>query len=253
MLTTMKTVFSFIFSTLLLIHTSCSKDYALPVMGDYSVIEVEIDELSGLCFNKDHSALLACGDKGVVKSITFEGETAEIWKNSSDMEGITIDPSNGDIYLAIEGKQEVHILSAPDYDEQKNVFVVQEAIDGYYSNSGLEAVEFYKNKTLFVGSQKCANIWRIKTNGKVISKISISDFAFEVAGLCYEPETDWLWVSDSKNCQIYICKVDGTLLATYDIPFIDNAESICVDREAGCVWVGSDEKETKLYKIDFEF
>lgn len=242
-----------ILSVLLYSVVSCSKDFPLPVMGDYSVLEVEIGELSGLCFNKDRSALLACGDKGIVKSISFDGQATEIWKSSSDMEGITINPSNGDIYLAIEGAQEVHHLPAPQYNQQKDLFVVQEAVDGYYSNSGLEAVEFYKKNILFVGSQKYANVWQIKTDGEVVSKVSLSDFAVEVAGLCYEPETDWLWVSDSKNCKIYICTVEGALLATYDIPFIDNAESICVDRNAGCVWVGSDEKETKLYKINFEF
>ena len=88
---------------------------------------------------------------------------------------------------------------------------------------------------------------------KILSKISLSDFADEVAGLHYDSEADWLWVTDSRKSLMYICKVDGTLLASYDISFIDNAESICVDRPAGIVWVGSDEKETKLYRIDFEF
>ena len=239
----------------MVIASACSSaiDYSEPVMGEYSIVEVEIGELSGLCFNKSRTELLACGDKGVIKSVTFDGKTTDIWTNASDMEGITIDPSNGDIYLAIEGKQEIHRLSAPGYDNQVVLYPVQEAVDGNYANSGLEAVEFYKNNTLFVGSQRSANLWQYKVNGKMVSKVSLSEFASEIAGLCYEPETDLLWITDSKKAQIFICKVDGTLLSTYDIPFIDNAESICVDRASGCVWVGSDEKATKLYRIEFEF
>ena len=49
------------------------------------------------------------------------------------------------------------------------------------------------------------------------------------------------------------CTVDGELISTYDLSFVDNAESICVDRANECVWVGSDEDNTKLYKIDIDF
>jgi hypothetical protein len=64
---------------------------------------------------------------------------------------------------------------------------------------------------------------------------------------------DWLWVIDSNFVKIYICTVDGKLLATYDLEDIENAESICVDREINCVWVGSDEDSPKLYRYSFEF
>ncbi|MBO5814959.1 MAG: SdiA-regulated domain-containing protein [Bacteroidales bacterium] len=251
----MKTSLSFLISAMVLIISSCSDstNYAVPTMGDYTIYEVEIGELSGICFNKERTGFLACGDKGIIKSISFDGKATDLWKNPSDMEGISLDPSNGDIYLAIEGKQEVHRISAPEYNEQKVLFAIQEAVDGQYKNSGLEAIEYYKKDMVFVGSQKQANLWKCKVNGKVISKVSLSEFAAEIAGLCYDPEAEWLWISDSKNAQIYICNTEGKLLATYDIPFIDNAESICVDRAAGYVWVGSDEDATKLYRIKFEF
>ena len=87
----------------------------------------------------------------------------------------------------------------------------------------------------------------------MISKISLSSFASEIAGLCYDPEADLLWVTDSEMFKIFLCTTDGELIATYDIPFIENAESICVDRARGCVWVGSDEDSSKIYKIDFKF
>lgn len=239
-----------IFSILLVL--SCADNLEIPMMmGDYTVYEVDIKELSGLCLSQDRSSLIACGDQGVVRSISFDGQTEEIWTYASDMEGISVNPSNGDYYLAIEGEQEVHVLSSPAYDEQTVLFTVQDASG--YKNNGLEAVEYYKDDIVFVGSQQGANLWQYRLDGTMISKISLSAFASEIAGLCYDVEADCLWVTDSKKAQMFTCTVDGELISTYDLSFVDNAESICVDRANDCVWVGSDEDNTKLYKIDIDF
>ena len=227
---------------------------AVPVMGNnVSVFDVDVEELSGLCFDKDTTKLLSCGDQGVVKSISFTGEVEDILLQSADMEGITLDPATGDLYLAVEGCQEVYMLKAPAYASAGSVFPVKEAVENNYRNGGLEAVEYYKNDILFVGSQTQANLWQYRFDGTMLSKISLSAFASEIAGLCYDPVSDHLWVTDSNKCAIFLCRPDGTLLATYDVPYIENAESICVDRPRNCVWVGSDEDSPKLYKISFDF
>ncbi len=227
---------------------------AVPVMGDQiQVFDVEVEELSGLCFNKDATELLSCGDQGVVKAISFAGEAKDILVQDADMEGITLDPATGDLYIAVEGCQEIYRMSAPDYSSAESVFAVKEAVENNYRNGGLEAVEYYKDDILFVGSQTEANLWQYRFDGTMISKISLSSFASEIAGLCYDPEADLLWVTDSNKCAIFLCRTDGTLLATYDVSYIENAESICVDRQRGCVWVGSDEDSPKLYKISFTF
>ena len=106
---------------------------------------------------------------------------------------------------------------------------------------------------LFVGSQWGANLWIYKFDGTLVSKVSLSGFADEIAGLCYDPVGDWLWVVDSNLSKAYICTVDGDHLATYNLGSISNAESICVDRKNNCVWIGSDESSSKLYKYDFQF
>ena len=227
---------------------------AVPVMGDliYSIC-VDVEELSGLCFNNDSTKLLSCGDQGVVKAINFNGEVEDILVQDADMEGITLDPATGDLYLAVEGRQEIYKMAAPGYSCAESVFPVKEAVENNYRNGGLEAVEYYKDDILFVGSQTEANLWQYGFDGTMISKVSLSAFASEIAGLCYDPVSDHLWVTDSNKCAIFLCRPDGTLLATYDVPYIENAESICVDRPRNCVWVGSDEDSPKLYKISFDF
>ena len=226
----------------------------MPVMtGAPTMIRVNVEELSGLCLTLDKSALLSCGDQGVVKRISFTGEVTDIWSHDADMEGITIDPNTGHIYIAIEGSQKLYKLEAPDYNKYSTIFYVQEAVDKEYGNSGLEGIDYYKDDIVFIGSQWGANLWQYRLDGTKISKVSLSGFADEIAGLCYDPVGDWLWVVDSNYAKMYICTVDGKPLATYDLNGVGNAESVCVDRERGCVWVGSDEGSPKLYKYPFKF
>jgi len=245
-----------LFLCVLVSFVSCgsnSKNGDFPVMGKSVVFEVDVEELSGLCLNEDKTALLACGDQGVIKTISFEGEVSGVFEYDTDMEGMTIDPSTGDIWVAVEGKQAVCMLAAPEYKDWSTVFHVKEAVDGSYKNAGLEGIEYYKDDILFVGSQMNVNLWQYRMDGTPVSKISLSDFASEVAGLCYDPVGDWLWVSDSNREELYLATVEGKLLATYSLEGIKNAESVCVDRERGCIWVGSDENEPKLYRFEMSF
>ena len=244
-----KTCFVLIIMTLMMM--GCSEKLGVPHLGeDYTVFEVDMAELSGLCLSKDGTRLLACGDTGIVKEISFTGEATEVWRSGADMEGITVNPSNGDIYLAIEGTQEIHRLPAPTYNQEVTMFDVSSA--SAFKNSGIEAVEYYKKNTVFVGSQKGANLWQYKINGTLVSTVSLSAFASEIAALCYDEAADCLWVADSKLAKVFVCTVEGELLDTYDFPFIENAEAICMDRDRNCLWIGSDEDATRLYRIDFE-
>ena len=233
--------------------SACGTAPEMPVMGERIVFDVDVEEISGICLNADKTALLTCGDQGVIKQISFTGEVKDILYYYADMEGVTLDPATGDMYIAAEWDQGVLKLDAPDYQTCTMQFHVQEAIDDEYRNSGLEGITYYKDDIFFIGSQWGSNLWQYKKDGTLLSKITLSDFADEIAGLCYDPEADWLWVIDSNLVKIYICTVDGKLLATYDLGEVENAESICVDRERNCVWVGSDEDSPKLYKYSFDF
>lgn len=226
----------------------------MPVMGSYTKHSVNVEEISGICLNADKTALLAVGDQGVLKEINpTTMAVKDIWSRDADLEGITLDPRTNDLYLAIEYSQKVYKLDAPDYQKHSSIIYVQEAIDKKYNNSGLEGIAYYKDDMVFIGSQWGANLWIYKLDGTMVSKTSLSDFADEIAGLDYDPVADWLWVVDSNYKKFYICTVEGKLLATYDINFISNPESICVDRDRKCVWIGSDESSPKLYKFDFTF
>ena len=226
----------------------------MPVMGAYKRYNVNVEEISGICLNKDKTALLACGDQGVLKEIDPNDMSVKtIWTRDADMEAITLDPRTNDLYIGIEYSQKVYKLAAPDYQKHSSIIYVQEAIDNEYNNSGVEGIAYWKDDLVFVGTQWGANLWVYKLDGTKVSKISLSGFADEIAGLDYDPVGDWLWVVDSNYKKFYICTTAGKLLATYDVSFISNAESICVDRDRNCVWIGSDESSPKIYKFEFQF
>lgn len=231
----------------------------MPVMGTYTKHNINVEEISGICLNKDKTGLLAVGDQGVLKEISLNDLSVKtIWTRDADLEGITLDPRTNDLYLGIEYSQKVYKLDAPDYQKHSSIIYVQEAIDKGYNNSGVEGIAYYKDDLVFIGTQWGANLWIYKLDGTMVSKTSLSGFADEIAGLDYDPVADWLWVIDSNYKKIYVCKVvekpfSVKLLATYDVSHISNAESICVDRDRNCVWVGSDESSPKLYKFNFTF
>ena len=59
-----------------------------------------------------------------------------------------------------------------------------------------------------------------------------------------------LWIADSELRTINLCTMEGKVLVSYPVPFIDNGEGLYVDHENSCIWVG-DDTTSKLYKIGF--
>lgn len=229
-----------------------------PVMGAYTRYKLDnVMELSGLCLSSDKSFLWGVGDQGTIYKISFQGVATEHWYHEADMEGVTLDPSTGDMYIAIEGSQKIYFLPAPDYNTYNTIWYVQDAVDGSYGNSGLEGITWYKDNKLFVGSQTGANLWTYGVDGTKLSKISLRTLApdiKEVADLCYDPEKDLLWVVDSERFAIFLFRGDlSALVTTYDISAMtqNNPESICVDKANKCVWVADDAEKSVLWKVSF--
>ena len=237
--------------------SSGGKPRKYPEMGACQVIKARVEELSGLCMTKDSTALWAVGDEGAICKVSFSGVVTPVLKTRLDAEGITLNPATGDLYIAVEGDQMVCRLKAPDYQTLDTLFYIKEAVEEDFDNNGLEGISFYKDSLLFVGSQEDALLWTCKLDGTIVSRRSLMDetsLIEEIAGLCYDPVKNWLWVTDSDACKLFLFSAETfDLLASYDIPSIENAESICVDRTHGYVWVGSDEDSPKIYRFSFKF
>ena len=234
-----------------------NKTQKLPVVGNYQVIGVKVEELSGLCMNIDSTAFWAVGDEGDLCKVSFSGVVTPVLSSDLDSEGITINPETGDLYIAVEGDQMVCRVAAPDYRKVDTLFYIKEALERDFDNNGLEGIAFYQDSLLFVGSQEDALLWTCKLDGTIVSRISLRTEApqiEEVAGLYYDAPKKWLWVTDSDACKVFVFSTENfDLVTTYDLPSIENAESICLDRSRNCLWIGSDEDSPKLYRFSVTF
>ncbi|MCR5407611.1 MAG: hypothetical protein K6E61_00680 [Bacteroidales bacterium] len=237
----------------------------MPVIGKYTVYDVKLNELSGLVMSADGTFLWGCGDGGELAKIAFDGTIIDKWSIGGDTEGLTMDPETKDIYVAQEPCA-VGRVKAPDYKKMETVLKIEEGRK--YSNSGMEGITWYKDGKLYCGTQTGANLFTIakdatsyKTDYGTYNVIdgmkslnALHSTIGEVGGLCYDPLTDWLWVSDSNYRKIYALTGDGeTLLCTYSVQVVENAESIYVDHEHSCIWVGcdTDTNPSRLYKYQF--
>ena len=231
----------------------------MPVQGSYTRTVFSADqvvELSGLCYSKDKDFMWAVGDEGVLYKITFDMKvTTQMTKEATsgtDMKGITIDPKTADLYVCTE-PYKVKKIAAPNYNTISNLFTVPEAEN--FGNSGLEGITYYKDNVLYVGAQTGATLWAYKLDGTKLWKKSLGAIApgcEEVGDLYYDPDTDLLWVSDSEARKLFV--FDGavtTLKAIYDTSPIGNPESVLVDHDRSCVYVGDDGSTSKIYKYSF--
>lgn len=237
----------------------CKKPQPLPTMTEVAfskplqVSETEFAaEVSGLCLSKDGDFLWGVGDKGELFKIQFDGTYTKYGFIDADLEGITLDPSTGDLYLAIE-PDSVFKVSAPEYSVHTTLFGVADAKE--MGNSGIEGIAWHDG-SLYLGAQTDAMLWQVSLDGQVQDKKSlctVTSTLSEVADLCYDPERDFLWVLDSRGKSekhperlpytLYLFNGEATqLLATYDLSAFANInpEAVCIDRKNGCIWVADD-------------
>ena len=225
---------------------------SLPVMGDYTTVDTQVPEISGLCLAPDGNGFLAASDEKGVYSVTWTGETKPFFiaERSMDCEGVTVDPATGDVYYIVERKQEVRRLRAPEYKESELLGVIKEV--GYRTNSGLEAITWMNDGTLLLGNQaKPRLLIRFSPTGEILARTEITEGIEDISDLCYDPVRNALWIPDSELRTLNLCTLEGKVIASYPVPFIDNGESLYVDRDRQCIWVG-DDTTSKLYKISFE-
>lgn len=221
-----------------------------PVMGDVCTVDTAVPEVSGLCLAPDGKSLLAASDENGVYHVSFSGETEPFYVESRylDCEGVTTDPETGDVYYIVERKQELRRLRAPEYKESELLTVIPE---GLCTNSGLEAVTWLGDGTLLLGNQDMPRLLiRYSLTDGVVGRTEITEGIKDISDLCYDPVRKALWIADSELRTINLCTMDGKVLVSYPVPFIDNGEAIYVDHANQCIWVG-DDTTSKLYKIGF--
>lgn len=213
----------------------------------YIVHSTLISGLSGLYFYQKTGNFLAVSDKTGIFEIEKAGNIIRKfpYSGSNDFEGITINNLTGDIYLADEGLMVIYQLSR---DEMSVSKVTDVSISEAIFNKGIEGLSF-GNDTLYIVNQESPTLL-IKYDLKSKKEISRHkmEYAVYLSDIFYDGTDKSLWICDSKQKKIFHTDLNGSLISTQLIDYVNKAEAIFVDRPAGFVWVGCDETGN-LYKI----
>ena len=245
----------------------------MPKISNMTKYTVNFNEFSGLCLSEDKSFLWTIDDNGKLGKIDITnniGEVLESWSSGGDPEGITMNPETGDLIIGNEEPVSVGIIQAPVQKNAKQtiIFKIKEASG--YGNSGMEGITYYKKdgdrELIYCGTQVDANLFLCDLNAAVdgskyttlvqepVSLRKRFPGVLEVAGLSYDPLTDWLWMVDSEAHKIFVFSGDATrLLCSYALKTKSNEEGIVVDHSRNCVWIADDYgSPSYLYKYEFE-
>lgn len=242
---------------------------SMPEMGQRTKYAIKFNELSGLCLSSDGSFLWGLGDGSEIAKISFQGElvaTASLkttTNSSIDSEAISLRYDNGDLMIGGEPSSVLRIpkdgagdvFKESSYKSVEALFKIDDAKN--FGNAGLEGLTYYKDGLVYAGTQTGSYLYLCDiATGEVKWRKGLREIfptITEIADLCYDPLTDWLWIIDSESRRFFALTGDAeTMLGFYSVRGIENPESICVDHKNSCIWVGDDYGSTSyLYRFDF--
>ena len=241
----------------------------MPEMIDCTKYAVSFNELSGICVDLSGDFVWALGDGSQICQISLGGELLSKANlkttngSTLDSEGLSINYDTGDILISGEPNA---VYKIP-YAQIDNIFLEStfrgvETLTSIadaksFGNSGAEGCTYYKEGLAYIGTQTGSYLYLYDlATGEVLWRKGLREMhsvITEIAGLCYDPLTDWLWVIDSESHKFFALSGDAeTLLGAYTLKTKSNEESICVDHKNSCVWVGDDYGSTSyVYKYEF--
>ena len=241
---------------------------AMPEIVSNTKFALKFNELSGICVDSSGDFVWAVGDGSEIAKISLSGEllgSAGLRTTSGstlDSEGLSINYDTGDLLISGEANHvyripagEIgNIFASSSFKGVEHLFDIADAKS--FGNAGAEGCTYYKDGLVYIGTQTGSSLYccNLET-GEVLWRKGLREMypaITEVAGLCYDPLTDWLWVVDSESHKFFALSGDaGQLLGAYLLKTKSNEESICVDHKNSCVWIGDDYGSTSyVYKYE---
>lgn len=218
-----------------------------------NIDKINFNEPSGIVFHPSRKTLFVVGDEGHICEIQTDGTLVkQKLIRHADFEGITVDPSTGLLYIAIEGEEKI-IEVNPDNFNVLREFSINRYFEGKLvlkaGGQGIEAITFVPDQnhpeggTFYVANQGFdlnstddpSAIFEVgiplKTNpsgatGNIVRYFCIG--AVDLSGLYYDNAGKHLiTISDTANL-IYKITLQGDVTKAYQLPG-DNQEGITFD------------------------
>jgi uncharacterized protein YjiK len=220
-----------------------------------------LPEPSGICYHPARNTLFVVSDEGYVAEIKKDGTPVAKFRVPGDLEGITLVPGSGLLYLGVE-QEDIILEFDPEKGEVTRRFPInrefrgdpdflQKQIEEY--DNGIESLAFVPDPNhpegglFYVGNQwdppvimKVLLPLRSSQAGETVARI-VDVLPFKMddpSGMYYDPVTRLLnVVNDADNIFVEIT-LEGRLVRQY--AFLgDNQEGICVDDE-GYLYIAQD-------------
>ena len=231
-----------------------SRPIPLPYNWIGSITKTQIAEPSGITYHPVRRSLFIADDSGSVHEVNLHGIFIQAkGLQELDIEGITIDPSTGLLYAAVED-DEVIIELEPETLTIQRKFKIARDFKGELllrkGGMGIEAIAFVPNPshpqggTFWVGNQSfslkaddepsvvCEVVAPLRTETAAVSEAAVINAYkmnfIDISGLAYDPQDDVLvLISDTTNLLVEMNR-DGTILSRYLLPG-DEQEGVALD------------------------
>ena len=235
-------------------ETVASRPVALPYNWIGNIAQTQIAEPSGITYHPTRRSLFLADDSGSVHEVSLEGRLIQSkGLNERDLEGITVDPSTGLLYAAVED-DEVILELEPEHLAIQREFRIGRDFKGEQllrkGGMGIEAIAFVPDAshpeggTFWVGNQSfslkakdepsvvCEVVVPLRSTtakqagGTIIHAYKMN--FIDISGLAYDAQGDFLvLISDTTNLLVEL-KREGTILRQYLLPG-DEQEGIVLD------------------------
>lgn len=226
-----------------------------------NIDEQAIEEPSGIAFHPLRGTLFVVSDEGHLAEIGKDGRALANYDVSGDLEGLTVDPSTGLVYVLIEGEETI-VEFDPEAGKETRRFVISREFQGNNNflqkqtesfDNGCESIAFIPSSDHQEGGYFIvANQWDppmllvldvpLKSSAQAVAEariIKVLPFALDdPSGMYFDQETGLLnVVSDADNILVELT-LDGEFVREY--AFLgDNQEGITKDDE-GYLYIAQD-------------
>ncbi len=250
----------------------CSKaEYAPTIRFPYQWLDVQgfggnidrqdLAEPSGVCYHPLRKTLFVVSDDGVIAEMKTDGTPVSKLSLPGDLEGVTVDPSTGLLYVAVEA-DDIILEFDPDKGQVTRRFPINREFRGNpnflekqttrYDN-GIECIVFVPDPshpeggTFYVGNQwdppmimevyvplRSSRAEEAEARIRRVLPLRMDD----PAAIYYDPETGRLNVVDDADNILVEITLDGRVVRQY--AFLgDNQEGLARD-EQGYLYIAQD-------------
>ena len=211
---------------------------------------VEPSGLSSIILNQKGDGFYVAHDEGTLYEIGFDGTV----KNTvpldpvNDWEGLTIDRATGTIYICAERERKIY---KADVATKKATLVLAGINEGSADNRGYEGLAYGDGKFFIANQEKPKRIYTYDVaSGTLLGSVDL-EFPAYLSDLCYDDRDGTLWLTDSKRQVLSNIKTDGTIIAQYDISFVQKPEGFCLDTAHNLFWFVCD-NTNKLHSASYK-